>query len=355
MRERGDHVHQLIATTEFALGWVVLGTVIGSVARTVLVPRNRSSRLVHRTLRVTLATARVAVRPGRGESGRPRAVDMVGPIAMLAVLLGWLIGLVNGFVLLAVSTGGVRADPGAIIGLFLRTDIGRSNLLGQFVAVLTWATASVVVVCFAGYLVTVAAAYGRRERTVRRLASQAVRPPDAEDLLARYLRGGSGRHIDPLLTEWDEWFSDIRTTHSAYPVLVNLPRNGNLCWLEAMVIALDTAALVDAIAPSAAMPYARALLRSGTACLDELAGQLRVAVPAPPVSLHGREESDFPDTVKTAVQAGLAAERDEQAAWLAFQAWRQAYAPHASAIAAHLLCYCPPQETAGASGRSNVE
>ena len=74
----------------------------------------------------------------------------------------------------------------------------------------------------------------------------------------------------------------------------------------------------------------------------------------PLVSLQGREECDFPDTIKTALQAGLTAERDERAAWLAFQDWRQAYAPHASAIAAHLLCYCPPDETVEASGRSNV-
>ena len=344
----------LISAAEFALGLIILGTVLASVARTVLIPRNRSSRLVRGALRVALTAARVAVRPRCRDGGRPRFVDLVGPIAMLAVLLGWLIALLAGFVLLAVSVGGVRADVDAIAGLFLRAGAAQGSRLGQAAAVASWAAAGAVIACFAGYLATVAAAHGRRERAVRRLASQAVRPPDVDDLLAAYLRDGA-RTIDPLLTEWDLWFSDIRTTHSAYPVLVNLPRNGDLCWLEAMVIALDTAALVDALAPRTALPHARALLRSGTACLGELASQLRVAVPAPLVSLQGREESDFPDTVKTALRAGLTAERDEQEAWLAFQGWRQAYAPHASAIAAHLLCYCPPTEKAEASGRSDVQ
>jgi hypothetical protein len=344
-------VHLLIATGEFAFAVIILATVATSVARTILIPRNRSSRMMRCALRAALAAARVAVRPGRRDGGHPRLVDLVGPIAMLGVLLGWLVGLVSGSVLLAVSVGGVRPNADAIAGLFLRAGAEQGSRPGQAVAVGTWAAAGTVIACIAGYLSTVAAAYGRRERAVRRLASQAVRPPDAEDLLAAYLRDGG---IDPLLTEWDLWFSDIRTTHSAYPVLVTLPRNGDLCWLEAMVIALDTAALVDALAPSAAHPHAKALLRSGTACLGELATQLRVPVPAPLVSLQGREESDFPDTVNTALKTGLTAERTEQEAWLAFQDWRQAYAPHASAIAAHLLCYCPPHERVESSGRSNV-
>jgi hypothetical protein len=347
-------VHQLIAGAELVLGLIILGAALTSVARTVVVPRNRSSRLMRFALRTTLAAARAVMRPGSCEGGRPRYVDLVGPLALAAVLLVWVAGLVSGFALVAVAVGGVRADVDAVAGLLLRTRPEQAGPLGAAVAVLAWGAVGATVACFAGYLATVCAAYGRRERSVRRIASQAASPPEAEDLLAVHLRDGSCT-IGPLLAEWDRWFNDVRTTHSAYPVLVNLPRNSDLCWLEAMVIALDTAALVDALAPSAALPYARALLRSGTACLRELAGQLRVSVPAPLVSLQGREENDFPDTVNRALMAGLPAERAEQEAWRTFQDWRQAYAPHASAIAVHLLCYCPPHETVDASGRSNVK
>jgi hypothetical protein len=346
-------VRWLISAAEFVLGLVILATVVASVARTALVPGGRSSRMVRGSLRLALGTGRLAVRIGGCERVRPRAADMIGPAALLVVLLGWLFGLLNGFVLLAVSVGGVRTNVDALAGQFLRTGPEQASRLGQAVVVGSWAAMGTAIACFAGYLSTIAAAYGRRERGVRRLASQAVRPPDAESMLAGYLRAGP-RGIDPLLAEWDRWFSDVRTTHSAYPVLITLPASGSLCWLQAMVIALDTAALVDALMPTTASPAARGLLRSGTACLHELADRLRVPVRTPVVSLQGREESDFPDTVKTALRAGLTVERDEQHAWRAFQSWRQAYAPHASAIAAHLLCYCPPAETATAAGRSHV-
>lgn len=350
-------MHPLIAAVgaavEFLLGTALITAVAGSVARTVLVPRDRSSRLVRGALRISLASARIAAKPGCRDGGKPRLIDLVGPAGMFAVLLAWLAGLLVGFGLLAAAAGSARGSANPLVALLLPVAAAQGGAIGQAAAIAFWLSAVAVLACFASHLGTVAAAYGRRERTVRRMATQAVRPPDAEDLIAAHLHGGA-HTVDPLLLEWDRWFSDLRASHSAYPVLANLPRNGNLCWLEATVIALDTAALVDAIAPSRAVPAARALLRSGTACLAELADHLGVAVPKSQVSLQGREEYDFFDTVNRAVAAGLPAERDEHRAWAVFQDWRQAYAPHASAIAAHLLCYCPPPEPVDVPRRSDV-
>jgi hypothetical protein len=349
-------VHPLISAGEFLLGTAMLAVVAGSVARTVLVPRNRSSRLVRCALHVSLAGARVAARPGCRDGGRPKLVDLVGPVGLAGALLCWLVGLLAGFGLLSAAAGSARGSADPLVALLIPVTAVQDGAVAQAAALGFWLAATAVVIAFGAYLAVIIAAYGRRERLVRQLAAEAVRPPDAEDLIAAYLHSGS-HGLDPLLAELNCWFNDIRTSHSAYPVLANLPRNGGLCWLEAMVIALDTAALVDAIAPSRAVPAARALLHSGTACLAELAGHQGVAVRKPVVSLHGREEYDFFDTVNRAVAAGLPAERDQQHAWAVFQDWRMAYAPHASAIAAHLLCYCPPPEpvdATDASRRSDV-
>jgi hypothetical protein len=346
-------VHPLIAAVELLVGSAMLAAVGGSLARTVLIPRDRSSRLVRGALRAALAAARLAARPGCRDGARPSLVDLVGPVGLLGVLLAWLTGLLAGFGLLAAAAGPARGSANPLVALLLPVAAGRGGAVAQAAALGFWLAAGAVVVVFGAHVGTLAAAYGRRERTVRRLAAQALRPPDAEDLLAAHLHAG-GPGVDPLLTELGEWFSDIRASHSAYPVLANLPRNGELCWLEAMIIALDTAALVDAIAPSRALPSAHALLLSGTACLAELAERLGVLVPKPSVSLQGREEHDFIDTVNRAASAGLPPERDHQRAWAVFQGWRRAYAPHATAIAAHLLCFCPPSEPVDASRRSDV-
>src|SRR5689334_22746318 len=101
-------VHPLIAAGEFLLGSALLAVVAGSVARTVLVPRDRSSGLVRRALRVSLAGARVAARPGCRDGGRPRLVDLVGPVGLAGALSCWLAGLLAGFGLLSAAAGGAR-------------------------------------------------------------------------------------------------------------------------------------------------------------------------------------------------------------------------------------------------------
>ena len=76
----------------------------------------------------------------------------------------------------------------------------------------------------------------------------------------------------------------------------------------------------------------RWLLRAGSSCVRRLAEQIGVTPPAVPVSLQGREERGFDDSVGLVLDAGLAEERDRQEAWSAFQELRGRYAPYAAAI-----------------------
>jgi len=331
----------LIGPIELLFAAVVLGGLATSLARTVVVPRDRSSRLMRAALRTALTGARSLPPPRLSRSQRPALLDLVLPISLFVTLAGWLAGLAAGFVLLGLAVG-VPADAGDLAGMLLLEQRARIDMAGRAVGLAAWASAGLVIALWAAYLPVVAAAYGRRERLVRRLSSQALLPPDAENLLIAYVPGGFGLSFNGLLAEWDAWFNDVRTSHSAYPALVAAPPAGRLCWLKAMVIMLDAAAVVDAIAPTRAVPYARALLQSGTACLSELAEQIRVTVPAMEVSLQGREEYDFPMTVERALKAGLPAERDPHRAREVFQSWRRRYAPHVSAIATYLRYDHPP-------------
>ena len=80
----------------------------------------------------------------------------------------------------------------------------------------------------------------------------------------------------------------------------------------------------------------RVLLAAGPDCIQRLAGQLGIRLAVPVVSLHGREERAFSDTVRCAVAAGLPVERDGEKSWLAFQDSCTRYAPHADAICSYL-------------------
>jgi hypothetical protein len=324
----------LIGLFEFVVGVGIVVGVALSVARTVVLPRPGSSRLLRASFRAVLCGARLA-RPLPARPRRPAVLELVLPLTLLATLMAWLCWLGAGFFFLALAVG-MPAHPTSMIRLLLLEPAQAPGLPGRAVGLVAWVAAALMIMLCAACMPTIAAAYNRREALVRRLSSQALVPSDAEDLLAAYLPDTFGPSYDGVMTDWDDWFSDVRMTHSAFPMLLAAPPAGQLCWLKAMVIMLDAAALVDALAPSRAAPQARALLRSGTACLGELAELAGVIVPSTSVSLEGREEYDFPDTVARVSGAGLPIERDEARAREIFQAWRIRYAPHATAISSFL-------------------
>jgi hypothetical protein len=199
---------------------------------------------------------------------------------------------------------------------------------------------------FMVHLSQLASAYDRRERFTARLAAQAAKPPDAERILAAYVRPDS-RELDSLFVQWTDWLADIRRTHISYPVLGYLRPGNELCWLQAAVIVMDTAALVEAVAPSWAEPYARALLDTGTRCFERLCSGLGIVLTHSSVSLQGREQVGFEDTIRLATSAGLPAERSSSEAWQVFQKRRIRYAPCVSAIVSKLLYHVLASDSDG--------
>jgi hypothetical protein len=103
------------------------------------------------------------------------------------------------------------------------------------------------------------------------------------------------------------------------------------------VLVLDAAALTEAVAPAWAPPGVRAVLDVACDCLPELLHQIGVDLPRTSISLQGREERGFEQTVRVAVVAGLPRQRDYAEAWAEFQHWRTRYAPYVAAIRTSLL------------------
>lgn len=336
----------MITTTLVLSGAALLLVTWSSVLQAVLVPRQRPPRATRWSARLTAWLLIVIARrldDKRGEF----VMTMCGPLSLFAMFGAWLAGLLAGSALLTTAIAG----PGELgMARVLRFGYGSGGgVVDDTVALFTVVSVAVLLGLFMIYLSQLTSAYDRRERFTAGLASKAARPADAERILAMYVRPDS-RELDSLFAMWTDWLADIRRTHISYPVLGYLRPGNELCWLQAAVIVMDTAALVEAVAPSWAQPYARALLDTGSGCFERLCSELGVVLAAhPSVSLQGREQVGFEDTVRLATSAGLPAERSDAQAWQVFQKWRTRYAPCASAITLKLL-YKVPIPDAGVSG-----
>jgi hypothetical protein len=265
---------------------------------------------------------------------RERFLDMCAPLTLFLTLAGWLLAQAAAFGVMAWGWYGVPIST---------LPVPRR---GSAPLVLVGGVLTALLLCvWAVHLGRFCAAFSRRERLVARLVDQAVEPPDAEAVLADYLRTGSRDGLNGMFAEWAGWFADLRCTHVAYPALIFARPASVLCWIRAAMIVLDAAALTQAAAPGWAPPHTRPLVAGGIRCLQHLTARVGVALPRVAVSLQGREECGFTDTLLLALGAGLPAERDERQTWSAFQDLRIRYAPHATALAAHLLYPHSPRPT----------
>lgn len=313
----------------FATCGIVLVVLVWlSVLRTTLVARRSSSRMARWSMRACSAVGSALARRLPSAAGA-WVMDFRAPVGLFVMAAGWLVGLGAGFALLLVAFGG--SGPGE--------SVLAIELNGAAVVLVTAAIASVVLVAaaFAAYLVRVMDAYGRREGMVARSATQVERVTDADALVANHLRAGSRDSLDSYFAQWAGWLADVHLSHDSYPGLVYCRSTGRLSWTMAAVVAMDAAALVEAVAPRWAPLHTRILLDAGSGCLQCLARQIGIVLPPMTTSLQLREEREFGDTMRLAVDSGLPVERDIDHAWMAFQRTRVRYAPYAVLIGSRVL------------------
>ncbi|MBB4908413.1 hypothetical protein [Actinophytocola algeriensis] len=314
-----------------AAGGTLLAACWLSVARAVFTQGQEPPRAARWSIRLTAgALTPVAVRLGAAR--RERLLALCAPLALFLMFAAWFTGGTTGFVLLAVAAEVIRPEAGDIGAMLAFELAGPARLYAIAAAV----SGALLVGVFAVYVARIAAAHGRREALVARLSAHAREPSDAERVIATYVRSDSRAQLDTWYGEWAAWLSDVRCTHGGHPSLVYFRSSGPLSWLEAAVIALDAAALVEATAPDWAPPNTQVLLETGAGCLQRIAAGMGIAVPRSVVSLHGREQRGFADTIETTLFAGLPVARTERLAWEVFQQERTRYAPYAAAVAARL-------------------
>lgn len=309
-------------------GVVMIVLVWLSVLRTVFIPRETSSRLARWLPRVLVRVAgAVAHRLSARAAGL--LLDFCAPLSLFGIAVVWLLGIALGCVLVGVGAG-----------MFSRPPSAGPRSMGPSVGGLVVAgtvSAALVLAAFSAYLARFVDAYRRRERQLARLSLGLPHLSRSDRLLIACLRATSPKQLDDAFAEWADWLVDIHTTHLDCPALLYARPSGTLSWPTAAVMLLDTAAVVEAVAPSRSTVHARRLLASGSTCVRRIADRAGIELPAAAVSLQGREEARFHDTVRHVVDAGFSPERDLHEMWTAFQRERTGYAPYATAITFHLM------------------
>ncbi|MGW1161708.1 hypothetical protein ACWD5Q_28825 [Streptomyces sp. NPDC002513] len=311
-------------------GVLLLGNVLASILRTLVVPRGLYSALVYRLWRVLRGLLRLGALRG-GYQAIDRTQTWLGPLILMGMLATWLGGSFVGYGLLlhALSTlNWANSFREAGSSLFTLGYASGQRLHLSAVDFLAAATGPVVIALQIAYLPTLYAAYNRRELEVTLLQSRAGEPSWGPEILARQWLVQTEAALSELYRDWERLASDIGESHSTYPVLVSFrsPRPYRH-WLVGLLAVMDAAAMQLSLAPHSAPPAARLVLRAGFTALRDIARSVRFPFnvdPAPDTPIH-LTFPEFEAAVAMVEAAGFPAERSAKEAWPHFHGWRVNY------------------------------
>lgn len=331
--------------------FLTIGT-LGSVIRTVIVPRAVSSRLSAVVASAVQGATVFAARTRSDYLTRDAILAQGAPLFLVLRLVVWIGLLVAGFCLLFWGTGtgefaqAIRLSASSILPLGVaRADSGVETAI----AFLESASGVIVVALQISYLPTLYGSFNRRETLVTLLDSSSGSPPWGPEILARHWLIDNLDHLAELYRSWEEWSADIAESHTSYTTLLYFrspePRTS---WTIALLACMDAAAMQLSLNPLTAPSSARPFLRMGVVCLRSLSRVTGFAVPTDPRPDDPIELTyeEFQFGVQRVLTVGWEAERSAEEAWPHFRGWRVNYESMAYHLAA--LVDAPPGPWSGA-------
>lgn len=310
--------------------FLTFGT-LGSVVRTVIVPRAVPSRLSAVIAWAVQGATTFLARTRTDYLDRDLILAQAAPLFLVLRLVVWIGLLVLGFSLLFWCSG--HGDYAAAIRLSASSilPLGLSHAesgLSTAIAFLESASGVIVVALQISYLPTLYGSFNRRETLVTMLDSSSGSPPWGPEILARHALIDNLDHLADLYHDWEQWAADIAESHTSYSTLIYFrspePRTS---WILALLACMDAAAMELALNPLTAPASARPFLRMGVVCLRKLckvSGIPFSADPLPdaPIELQFGE---FEYGVKRVRAVGWELERSAEEAWPHFRGWRTNY------------------------------
>jgi len=314
-----------------AAGVVLVGVVLGSAVRTIVLPRAVQSRIA-RTVFV-LVRAALGLRLGRAPSfaRRDHVFASLGPLYLLALVTTWL-GLVwAGFAGVVWAIDQEAAGRVFVGSLSSLTTLGFERPPGTLAELAAGMEAIVGLALLAlliSYLPTVYASFSRREAAVGKLSLRAGVPPSGTQLLAWTWRFDRFEDLTQVWRSWEEWFTELSETHTSFPVLsyFRSPFPGQ-SWLTAAGAVLDGASLRCAAFDGPRDIDAELCIRAGYVALRAVASTQGIPydphpLPDAPITLV-REEVD--DVLDLFAEVGMPLRQDRDQVWRDFSGWRVNY------------------------------
>jgi Ion channel len=236
---------------------------------TMVLPR----RIAHRfrlTRLYTAATWRLwtAISRGMRPGGRRESfLAVIGPLALLGLLVVWVTLLIFGFGLLQWGLGSHLGNQSGRVGFgtdvyFSGTtlltlglgDVVPHGGLARAVTVIEVGTGFGVLALVIGYLPVLYQAFSRRETRISLLDAHAGSPPTAGALILRHPPAHRAARLTGILNEWEGWSAELLETHLSYPLLAFYrSQHEEQSWVAALTMILDTCALVVACAREQAL------------------------------------------------------------------------------------------------------
>ncbi|MFJ9847136.1 hypothetical protein ACIRYZ_43285 [Kitasatospora sp. NPDC101155] len=313
------------------LGVLVLLMVVGSILRTLVVPRGLYSALVYRLWAVLRTALRLWATPFGTYRAQDRALTWLPPLVLLGMLGVWLSGMLLAYTLLLHGTSDLDWSTSireAGSSLFTLGYASGERLQLSAIDFLAAASGPLVIALQIAYLPTIYAAYQRRETEVTLLQSRAGEPAWGPELLARQSLVDTETALPQLYRDWERLAADIGESHSNYPVLLSFRSpQPNRSWVVGLIAVMDAAALHLALCPRSAPAEARLVIRAGFTAMRDIARSLRVDFdpdpdPETPIRLTYAE---YLGAVAMITAAGFPHERPVEDAWRHFNGWRVNY------------------------------
>src|ERR1700744_741524 len=266
---------------------VGVGAVLGSVLRTVVLPRAVPARLARIAFLSVRGLLRVRLRlTGRSDYGtRDRVFALQAPFGVFAQLLVWasLIWILFAIVFWSLSTsalnGGVvsralEQSGSSMLTLGFDAPRGLARQLTSFAAAGVGLTLLALVIA---YIPTLYAAFSRREALITKLVVRTGSPLTGPALLSSSWRLGRFDQLEEVWDGWENWFIDVGESHTTFPQLAFFrsphPQNH---WVLATEAVLDGAALFTTVCDVPRQSRSELCLHAGVHALSSIADFLGI-------------------------------------------------------------------------------
>jgi hypothetical protein len=321
------------------LAVVGVGAVLGSMLRSVVVPRGVPARLARAAFLSTYWLLRLRLRlTGRSDyATRDRIFAVGAPLGPFAQLATWgvLIWLLFAVLFWSLTTSTIdgaaishalELSGSSMLTLGFDSPHGLSRQLASFAAAAVGLALLALVIA---YLPTLYGTFSRREQLITKLTVRVGAPSSGPALLSSTWELGRFEQLEEVWEPWEDWFIELGESHTSYPQLVffRSPRSNNH-WGLASEAVLDGAALLLTACDVPRASRSQLCLHAGIHALLSIADFLAIPhrPPEPGAEILLSEEK-FDEAFSHLQSIGVPMRDDRQAAWVAFRAQRARYEP----------------------------